>query len=114
MLSLVVDDDPAIRMYITSILHSENFETLEAADGKQALEMVLMLDGGVDLIVTDIQMPGGDGISLARAVRASYPSVAVILVTGYGEPDANFDLVEKPFSWATMLRVVRRVMAKAA
>jgi two-component system, cell cycle sensor histidine kinase and response regulator CckA len=114
MLSLVVDDDSAIRTYIRSILHAESFETLEAADGKNALKIVLMLDGGVDLIITDIHMPGGDGISLARAVRASYPSVAIILVSGYGEPDAIFDLVEKSFSWATMVRAVRRVMARAA
>jgi CheY-like chemotaxis protein len=114
MLSLVVDDDSAIRTYIQSILHSENFETLEAQDGKHALEMVQMLDGSVDLIVTDIQMAGGDGISLARAVRSSYPSISIILVSGYCKPDLNFDLIEKPFSWATMVSVVRRVMARAA
>ena len=114
LLALVVDDDSTVRTYITSILHSESFETLEAADGKHALEMVLMLGGEVDLIVTDLQMPGGDGISLARAVRASYPSVSIILVSGCAEPDGSFEFVEKPFSWATMVRVVRRVMAKAA
>ena len=114
MLSLVVDDDSALRTYIASILHSESFETMKAANGKHALEIVQMLDGGVDLIVTDIQMPGGDGISLARAVRGAYPSVAIILVSGRAEAYAGFDFVEKPFSWATMSRAVRRVMAKAA
>ena len=114
MLALVVDDDSAVRTYITSILDSENFETLEAADGNRALELVRVLDGDVDLMVTDIQMPGGDGISLARAVRASYPSVSIILVSGCAEPDDRFEFVEKPFSWAAMVRVVRRVMAQAA
>jgi CheY-like chemotaxis protein len=114
MLSLVVDDDDAIRSFIQSILHSENFETLEAEDGEQALEIVRMLDGGVDLIITDIQMPGGDGISFAKAVRASYPFVPVILVSAYSEPVADFEFVEKPFSWAMMLRVIRRVMPRAA
>jgi CheY-like chemotaxis protein len=114
MLSLVVDDEPAIRSYIQSILHSENFETLEAEGGEQALEIIRRLDGGVDLVVTDIQMPGGGGIQFARAVRAAYPFVPVILVSGYAEPDPDFDFVEKPFSWAMMVRVVRRVTARAA
>jgi len=113
MLSLVVDDDEAIRSYIQSILHSENFETLEAEDGGQALEIVRMLDGGVDLIVSDIQMPGGDGITFAKAVRASYPFVPVILVSGSAEADPDFEFVEKPFSWAIMARVIRRVVARS-
>jgi DNA-binding NtrC family response regulator len=114
MLSLVVDDDEAVRSFIQSILHSENFETLEAEDGSRAFEMVRMLSGNVDLIVTDIQMPGCDGITFARAVRAAYPFVPIILVSGYGDPDGDFEFIEKPFSWAMLARVVRRVMANAA
>src|SRR4051812_13975810 len=114
MLSLVVDDDGAIRSYIQTILHSEQFDTLEAEDGEQALETVRMLDGGVDLIITDIRMPVRDGISFARAVRAAYPFVPVILVSGSGGPEADFEFVEKPFSWALLSRVIRRVVAKAA
>ena len=109
MLALVVDDDEAIRTYIQSILHAENFETLEAEDGRQALEMVRLLDGGLDLIITDIQMPGVDGITFAKAVRAAYPFVPVILVSGSAEPHPDFEFVEKPFSWGIMARVIRRV-----
>jgi two-component system, cell cycle sensor histidine kinase and response regulator CckA len=114
MLSLVVDDDERIRAYIQAILHGENFESLEAEDGEQALELMQMIDGGVDLIITDIQMSGGGGLPFARAVSAAYPSVPVILVSGYCDPEAGFEFVQKPFSWSLMSRVIRRVMSRAA
>ena len=68
----MVDDEPSIRRYITSILHLEHFQTLEAEDGSRALQIVQELGGGVDLIVSDIQMPNGDGLSLAHAVKESF------------------------------------------
>ena len=73
-----------------------------------------MLDGEVDLIVTDIQMPGGGGIALARAVRKAYPSVPIILVSGHGDPDTEFEFIAKPFSWTVMSRAIRRVVCRAA
>ena len=66
MLSLVVDDDPDIRAYIKQILQGEGFETLEAEGGNAALGIVKMLSGGLDLIVTDIEMPEGDGLNFAN------------------------------------------------
>src|ERR1017187_2072254 len=63
-LSLVVDDEPAVRGLTSAILREEGFQTLEASDGTQALQIVLALEGEVDLIVSDIQMPNGDGLSL--------------------------------------------------
>jgi two-component system, cell cycle response regulator CpdR len=114
MVTLVVDDDPAIRSYVQSILRAEGFETLEAEDGAQALEVVRMLDGSIELIVTDIQMPGSDGITLANAVRAAFPSVAILLMSGYPRADADFPFLEKPFSWAVMRNVVRQVLNRPA
>ena len=114
MLALVVDDDDAVRAFIQTILHSENFETLEAEDGRQALEIVQMLDGAVDLIVTDVHMPGGDGLEFAHAVRAAHRFVPIILVSGRERPDTDFEYIQKPFTWATMVRVVRRLLPRAA
>ena len=114
MLCLIVDDDPAVRSFIQTILYAENFETLEAEDGEQALKIVHMLDGAVDLIITDVRMPGGDGITFARAVKAAYPFVPVIMVSAQENGDPGFEFVEKPFSWATMVRVIRGVMPRAA
>ena len=108
-LALIVDDEPAVRMYVTTILRGEDFHTLEAEDGAEALEIVEDLGGGGDLIVTDIQMPNGDGLTLANAVTKSFPVVPVILVSGNAEPDIAFEFVKKPFSPNALLRAVRKV-----
>jgi CheY-like chemotaxis protein len=109
--SIVVDDEPSVRRYVRKILEREHFQTLEAEDGSQALEMVRELDGGVDLIVSDVQMPNGDGLSLARAVKESFPDVPVILVSGNSKPDVSFEFLKKPFLPSTLIGVVRRLFA---
>ena len=109
--SLVVDDEPSIRKYVSTILQREDFKTLEAEDGARALQIVEALGGRVDLIVTDIQMPNGDGLTLARAVRRLFQAVPVILVSGNAQPDAAFEFVEKPFSPSAILQAVRKVSA---
>jgi len=114
MISLVVDDDPSVRTYIASVLRRENFETLEAEGGRKAFEIVQKLGGKVDLIVTDIQMPDGDGITFANSVRMLFPSIPILIVSGCIRPNAEFEFVEKPFSAATMLNVVRRVFGAEA
>ena len=112
--SLVVDDDPSVRRYVRTVLQQGDFRTLEAEDGVQALQIVQELDGGVDLIVSDIQMPNGDGLSLAHAIRSSFPAVPVILVSGYAKPDAGFAFVQKPFLPATLMSVVWKLFASKA
>ena len=108
MLSLVVDDDVDIRAYIKEILQREGFETLEAEGGDAALEIVEMLNGCLDLIVTDIQMPEGDGLSFANAVREVFPSVPIIVVSARTQPDTVFEFIEKPFGFTTLMRAVRK------
>lgn len=109
-LSLVVDDEPAT--YITTILRGEDFQVLEAESGVQALQIVEELRGGLDLIVSDIQMPNGDGLSLANAVKNSFPAVSVVLISGNVSPDASFDVIAKPFSPGVLLQAVRGVIAR--
>ena len=107
--SLVVDDEPSVRRYVSAILQREGFRTMEAEGGARALQIVQALSGWVDLIVTDIQMPNGDGLSLAQAIMRSFPAVTVILVSGNAKPDADFEFVKKPFLPATLVSVVRRL-----
>jgi two-component system, cell cycle sensor histidine kinase and response regulator CckA len=112
-ISLIVEDEPAIRGYIKAILERECFETVEAGGGLRGLEILQDLGSEVDLIVSDIQMPDGDGLSFAHAAAKSFPSVPIVLVSGYVGPDAvgPFEFVEKPFSPAALLRAVRKVVA---
>lgn len=113
-LALVVDDEPSVRKFITAVLRSNGFQTIEAENGVQALEVLRKLDNAVDLLVSDIQMPILDGIGLACSVRAEFPAIPVILVSGYSDlQQANrlhgFEFVPKPFSPATLLKTVKKV-----
>jgi CheY-like chemotaxis protein len=113
-LSLVVDDEPSVRGYISTILRREDFRTLESEDGVHALQIVQELGGSLDFIVSDIQMPNGDGLSFAHAVKNLFPAVPVILVSGDAKPDAGFEFVQKPFLPATLMKAVRKLFKPKA
>src|SRR5207244_7218657 len=101
--------------YSAAILRQwEQFDTLEAEGGRHALEIMRALGNAVDLIVSDIQMPDGDGLSFAFAVRDLFADVPVILVSGRAPSrDAlDFEFVEKPFTPEALLRVVRNVVGE--
>jgi len=114
--TLVVDDEPVIRHLIMAVLRRDGFEAIEAENGVQALELLRKLCGAVEFLVSDIKMPIMDGIALACAVRAEFPAVPIILVSGYADvvrakhPELNFEFVQKPFLPATLLGVVKKVM----
>ncbi len=109
-ISVVVDDEPAVRAYVKAILQREQFQTVEAENGADGFEVVRKLSGEVALIVTDVQMPGGDGLTLASSVRETFPAVAIILVSGHVTPDTSFEFVQKPFPPNALLQAVRNVM----
>jgi CheY-like chemotaxis protein len=116
-LCLIVDDEPSIRGYLSAVLESEHFQFLEAGTASQALKITEMLDGQLDLIISDVNMPGDmDGIDLALSVHNSFPSIPVILISGYVEqqsrrlPKAIFEFVTKPISPEKILGAVRRTL----
>ena len=115
-ISLVVDDEPSVRNYIVAVLEGDGFQTIEAENGVHALELMHELGGAVDLLVSDIKMPLMDGITLACSVRAEFPAIPLILVSGYAEieeaklPDTGFEFVQIPFHPATLLGAVKKVM----
>ena len=117
---LVVDDDTSVRAYVKAALKSEGFRTLEAEDGELGLELVRKIGSDIDLVISDIKMPKLDGIQLANLVRAEFPKIPIILVSGYvdvaleNQPWVEF--IPKPFLLSTLLNIVRKMvaMAKAA
>lgn len=118
-ISLIVDDEPAVRTYLRAILEREQIHCLEAENAIEALRIVKSLDGRLDLIVTDVKMPGDmDGIDLAHAIGANYPAISVILITGYADEKAIrsaasvFKLIQKPFAVDTVLNMVRQSMTR--
>jgi CheY-like chemotaxis protein len=81
---LLADDDATVRDLVERVLVAGGHGVVVAQDGQEALALV---EGGaaIDVLVTDVQMPGLDGISLAKRLRASRPALRVLLMSGYPE-----------------------------
>ena len=79
---LLVDDVPAVRLSIRAALEAIGYQVVEAADGREALE--LLGSQAVDLIVTDLWMPNLDGVELLKRLRATNANIRVIAISGGG------------------------------
>jgi DNA-binding response OmpR family regulator len=84
---LIVDDDEILRASIVDLLTDAGYMTYEAGNGKDALE-VLARESAIDVVLSDVKMPGMDGPELLRQIRRQHPEVAVIMLTGYGTIDS--------------------------
>jgi len=113
---LVVDDDSLIRRSLSLVLRREGYAVDEAASGEDALRA---LEGdGIDLVITDFNMPVVDGMQLLREIHARRPELPVILVTGYGTVEqaveamksGAYDYVSKPIIDDEMKMVIRRAL----
>ena len=114
---LVVDDDTSVREVLRAFLGDRGHEILLAESGMEALRLCRTHEGDIHVMITDLSMPGMDGIELAHAVKTSRPHMAVMfssaglsqgLIDGLPD-DAVF--VEKPFALATMENALRKVLA---
>ncbi|WP_448090367.1 response regulator [Pseudomonas azerbaijanoccidentalis] len=98
---LVVEDDDIVRMLIVDVLEELEFKVLEADGSEQALEILKELDRHIDLMMTDVGLPGMDGRELADKARALRPALPIMFASGYAEnidvPD-GMHLIGKPFS----------------
>lgn len=79
---LVIDDEQYIRTALREVLEREGFLVSAAADGKKGLE--LLEDEGADLVITDVIMPGIDGVATLEKIRAAHPDLPVIVISGGG------------------------------
>jgi CheY-like chemotaxis protein len=96
-LALVVEDQAAIRRTMTRSLEGVGFNVIEARTGEEAMAMVQDLQARVDLLVTDVVLPGVNGIKLADELRAQQPGLRVLICSGYmgHEQDTGIVLDEK-------------------
>jgi signal transduction histidine kinase len=116
---LVVEDDELVRLFTTEALQDLGCTVLEARDGPTALKL-LEDTSRLDLLITDIGLPGMNGWQLVEAVRASRPGLKVLLTTGYGRnsdpggnaADENTHLLSKPFTGEALTRRVRELLAR--
>lgn len=77
---LLVDDEPGVRFALTEVLADRGYRVISASSGTQALSLL----EGVDVVVTDLSMPGMDGLELVSQIRARAPALPVILLTAHG------------------------------
>src|SRR6058998_2763783 len=115
---LIADDDPGRRQSLERTLTREGYRVILASDGNAALERLQA--GGVDLVLTDLKMPGLSGIELLRAVKAIASEVDVILLTAFGTveeavkamKEGAYDFLTKPFQRAQLLRLIRQALER--
>ena len=90
-------------------------QTLQAANAVDALRIIQGWDGQIDLLISDIYMPGDmSGIELANWVKTSFPKLPVILVSGFTDrPPSGFNFVPKPFTCDAILKAIDKVMTKS-
>ncbi len=116
---LVVDDEAPVLRLVTRILATDNYEVSSAESGEAAARLIQQPGfAGVDLLVTDLMMPGMNGRELARVVRTSHPNVRVLYITGFADtlftglnelgPGESF--IEKPFGAEGLLEATRLLM----
>ena len=91
--ALVVDDDVQVRQTLARVLQALGMATLEAGNGREAIG-VIEAQGGVPLIVSDINMPEMDGIALLREVHRRWPDIAVIMLTGVADVSTAVDCLK--------------------
>jgi DNA-binding NtrC family response regulator len=111
---LVVDDEPAMREMLVSLLEEEGIRARPAASADEALECTRESD--FDAVVSDIRMPGRDGIALLAELRQARPETPVILMTAFGSIDSAvdamrsgaFDYITKPFKRGAVIASLER------
>ena len=115
---LAVDDDPSILDLVGEILKPMGYKVLLANSGEQALELIASHQDAIDLLLTDIMLPGIKGQELARTMLNAHPDISVLFMSGYIRPSmANSNKVrgfeaflQKPFSPSDMLRKMRKLL----
>ena len=114
---LVVEDDALVRGQIVEELGELGYRTLQAEDGPSGLQ-VLQSGGRIDLLVTDVGLPGLDGRQVARAARKTRPDLKVLLITGYAQNavggdlnlEEGMELLTKPFTLEVLAARVRTMI----
>jgi len=115
---LVVEDEPAVRSLIQKTLEKHGYRVFSANGGNQALEIALDHREPIDLLVTDVVMPGMDGRSVAQSLLSLHPEMRVVYISGYLDDallrrevmDGTEEFLQKPFTSAALCQKVRALL----
>ena len=115
---LVVDDEESVRNMVSVLLQKERYQVSSASGGEEALE--LLGEQAFDLVLSDIRMPGMDGLGLLGRIHALYPEITVIMMSAFGTVDlaieamkrGAYDYISKPFKPDEILLALRKAQER--
>jgi two-component system, cell cycle sensor histidine kinase and response regulator CckA len=115
---LLVEDEESVRELVRETLQSKGYTVMEASDGINGMKAAETYDGKIDILITDVVMPGMSGRELAQRVAASRPTIKVLYLSGYTEDaiihegvlDPGTAFLQKPFTLQALARKVRDVL----
>jgi CheY-like chemotaxis protein len=116
----VVDDEEGVRGLVCRTLRDGGYETLEAGHGGQALELVEASPESLNLVITDVVMPGMDGRELGRRLGQVHPALPVLYMSAYdvndifrrGSPSTSAPFLKKPFTQEILLAKVEELLSR--
>jgi DNA-binding NtrC family response regulator len=114
---LIVEDEGDIRELLSEYFRARNYDVVGAADGQAALQAIEREADRFSLVITDLHLPGVDGLAVLKAARAANPAAYVVIVTGFASLDSAiqavrlgaYDYLTKPFSLGQIDVVLQRL-----
>jgi CheY-like chemotaxis protein len=115
----VVEDEPVVRGVIIEMLQDQVYRTLQAVDGPSGLRMLRLNQRRIDLLVTDVGLPGMNGRQLADQARETRPGLKILFITGYAENaviakgflQPGMEMITKPFDLDNLSQRVRDMVS---
>ncbi len=115
---LVADDEQNLRRVLVALLRRDGHDVVQAASGPEAIDRL----GDVDVVITDLRMPGADGMEVLRTATKNFPQTPVIMITAYGSVGqaveaikaGAFDYIEKPFEQDAIRIIIDKAIGQAA
>ena len=111
-----MDDEPLVRSFIRRLLVHNGFAAIEASSGPSGLSLLREMRGGVAAVVTNVEMPGMDGIAFANAVRSDFAAIPIVFMsavpgwTRWQQALSNSALLQKPFRNGELVEAIRRLL----
>jgi two-component system, cell cycle sensor histidine kinase and response regulator CckA len=117
---LLVEDEPFVREATCSILESAGFDVLPAQDAQDAMKVYEEYKRGIDLVITDMGLPGRTGQQLGQDLREHSPEVVVLVTSGYANPEDETEVpgshmyfLPKPYSKRTLVEKIEKILGAA-